>query len=232
MAEEFIECQVCGKNLRLITNSHLKTHNMSPAEYKINFPGTSLASENTVSNNSRARKEYANSPAARNKTSLIGKRNKGKRRTQSWCSNRSLSYTGEGNPFFDKTHSLETRKKLSAHFQGVDLEEWEDFSNDEHKRAWKSKRAKRWSQDIFKRDDYTCGVCSKRGGDLEAHHIIRRIDAPELTYVLGNGITLCVLCHREITGKEAHYKERFKKMVSDKNDSAGENPSKVLKSLL
>jgi len=232
MAGEFIECQVCGKSMRLLTNSHLKTHNMSPSEYKVAFPGLPLASKKTDVNNRRARKEYATSFAARQKTSLIGKRNKGKKRTQGWCAERSSQYAGEGNPFFNKTHSLETRQKLSAHFQGVGLDGWEDFSSDEHKRAWKSKRAKRWSQDIFKRDDYTCALCAKRGGDLEAHHIIRRIDAPELTYDLNNGITLCVSCHREITGAEAHYKERFKKMVTTKNSDIGEVPSKVLKSLL
>lgn len=222
----FIGCLVCGQRLRLINNTHLKRHGLTPAEYKNLFPGSVLYSDSTRKNNCRARKVYAQTQAARIKTARIGKANKGKKRTSEWCEERSKQYTGVGNPFYDKTHSLETRKKLSIFFQGVSPEAWEGFSNDERKRAWKSKRAVRWSREIFERDDFTCALCGIRGGDLEAHHIITRAESFKLTYVLENGITLCVSCHRKIRGKESHYKERFGKMnIRDK-------PCKVSKSLL
>lgn len=45
-------------------------------------------------------------------------------------------------------------------------------------------------------NSYTCCFCGKRGGDLEADHIKPWAYFPELRYDLGNGRTLCVLCHR------------------------------------
>lgn len=214
---EFIECRVCGKPFKVISNTHTRfKHNITMEQYKSKFPGAPIESAVAKSVNNAVRKSNANTVTALRVRSRTGKNNKGKIRSVDFKETRSKKYAGDGNPFYNKTHSLETRKKLSAHFQGVDIEEWEDFSNDEHKRAWKSKRAKRWSQDIFKRDNYTCGLCGKRGGDLEAHHIIRRADAPDLTYNLNNGITLCVPCHKETFGKEANYAEGLRAMVDKK----------------
>ena len=33
-----------------------------------------------------------------------------------------------------------------------------------------------WRSDVFKRDDYTCQICGRRGGNLEAHHIKKFAD--------------------------------------------------------
>lgn len=60
----------------------------------------------------------------------------------------------------------------------------------------------RWREKVFERDDYTCQICGKRGGDLNAHHIKPFARYPELRTDLDNGITLCVDCH-----KKAHKKE-------------------------
>lgn len=39
---ENVTCKICGKNFKYISNSHLKTHNMTCQEYKIKFNETSL----------------------------------------------------------------------------------------------------------------------------------------------------------------------------------------------
>lgn len=57
-----------------------------------------------------------------------------------------------------------------------------------------TKQAK-WSQKIFKRDNYTCQWCGKRGGDIQAHHIKSFTYFPDLRWKLKNGITLCKSCH-------------------------------------
>lgn len=54
---------------------------------------------------------------------------------------------------------------------------------------------KDWQKKVFERDDYTCKKCDKRGGKLNAHHILNFSDFIELRYEVSNGITLCRECH-------------------------------------
>lgn len=54
---------------------------------------------------------------------------------------------------------------------------------------------KLWRKSVYQRDDYTCQICKKRGGRLEADHIKPFSRFPELRYAIDNGRTLCVSCH-------------------------------------
>lgn len=53
-----------------------------------------------------------------------------------------------------------------------------------------------WRKAIFERDGYKCVWCGN-GGYLQADHIKRFSEYPELRYVVDNGRTLCVGCHRK-----------------------------------
>lgn len=53
-----------------------------------------------------------------------------------------------------------------------------------------------WTLKIFQRDDFTCQICRKRGGKLEADHIKPFAYYPELRYKLSNGRALCKECHK------------------------------------
>ena len=55
---------------------------------------------------------------------------------------------------------------------------------------------KLWRNAVFERDKYTCRKCGKRGAPLNAHHVKPWAFFPELRYDAGNGITLCVECHK------------------------------------
>lgn len=59
-----------------------------------------------------------------------------------------------------------------------------------------------WRKAVFERDCYTCQICGKRGGTLNAHHIKRYRNSIEDRTRLENGITLCTSCHREIHHRE------------------------------
>lgn len=53
-----------------------------------------------------------------------------------------------------------------------------------------------WRKSVYERDNWTCQKCGKRGGKLNAHHIIAVSADPSLVYDISNGITLCQKCHK------------------------------------
>jgi len=55
----------------------------------------------------------------------------------------------------------------------------------------------KWRREVFERDDYTCQICGKRGGKLNADHIKSYSKYPKLRIELSNGRALCVDCHRK-----------------------------------
>ena len=75
-----------------------------------------------------------------------------------------------------------------------------------------SKEYREWRRRVFKRDDYTCRNCFKRGGKIEANHIVPfaflfwKYDIKTLEeakkckelWRVSNGKTLCKDCHRQI----------------------------------
>lgn len=54
-----------------------------------------------------------------------------------------------------------------------------------------------WRNDVFKRDDWNCQKCNKKGGKLHPHHILNFASHPEVRFDVSNGITFCILHHKE-----------------------------------
>lgn len=56
---------------------------------------------------------------------------------------------------------------------------------------------KNWRLAVFVRDKFTCQLCGKHGGNLNADHIKPYALYPELVLDINNGRTLCIECHRQ-----------------------------------
>lgn len=92
------------------------------------------------------------------------------------------------NPFKGRTHSLETKLKISLakrgksnSMKGRRMPRHAKFGNNNP--SWKggisklSRRIRRlaeykeWRSKVFQRDNFTCQNCGRQGGSLHAHHI-------------------------------------------------------------
>lgn len=71
-----------------------------------------------------------------------------------------------------------------------------------------------WRLSVFKRDGFKCVICQKSKAGLEPHHIIRKIERPDLIHDIDNGVTLCTAHHEYVTGQEGMFVVRFKGYVT------------------
>ena len=78
---------------------------------------------------------------------------------------------------------------------------WKGGKTPVNQRERSSGRYSEWRKAVFERDGYTCQICGKVGGGLNAHHIKRWSTNVDERYQLSNGITLCEKCHKELHRK-------------------------------
>lgn len=124
--------------------------------------------------------------------------------------------TGENHPFFGKTHTEETRQKMSeaakghTRNKGENNPNWKGGITPENDKLRKSPKAKEWRTAVFERDNYTCQLCNKKSqGDIQAHHIGTWNNYSFARLLVCNGITLCKKCHNSIKGKELSHVQQF-----------------------
>lgn len=72
----------------------------------------------------------------------------------------------------------------------------------DNKKARNCEQYKKWRTSVFTRDGFTCQICGKVGGKLNAHHIKHFATHRDLRYCVDNGITLCEKCHKEVHKRE------------------------------
>lgn len=112
--------------------------------------------------------------------------------------------SGENNPFYGKSHSEETRSKLSNHAKKRTGERNPNYKNGSYLRRprdYKISEMTKLRKFVFNRDSYTCKCCSQVGGNLHAHHVIPFWVKPEAFEDTDNLITMCTDCHF----KEGHH---------------------------
>lgn len=85
-----------------------------------------------------------------------------------------------------------------------------------------SAKAKEVRNKVYERDDYICQDCGGEG-TLNAHHIERRYERPDLVDDIDNLVTLCVECHAK--RHEEAGEEDAARLLRAKYDLAGVNLS-------
>lgn len=119
----------------------------------------------------------------------------------------------KGHKFSEKVKDNMSRGQLSAYKNGERIAPWSGKKrpniSGENNYNWKGRpfginhqirnslEMKLCREACFKRDNYTCVWCGKRGGKLNADHIKPFAYYPELRFALDNLRTLCVECHRK-----------------------------------
>ena len=87
-------------------------------------------------------------------------------------------------------------KKGEARITGANNNFWKGGIYPDNLKARRTTEYLRWRKEVKERDNYTCQICGKRGGDMHADHIKPFSLYPELRTELSNGRTLCVTCHK------------------------------------
>lgn len=77
--------------------------------------------------------------------------------------------------------------------QIIDWYEWQPGA----RREPRGSDARKWRNAVLERDDYQCQECGAMDG-LHAHHIKPWARFPELRLDIGNGVTLCTSCHKDV----------------------------------
>lgn len=120
--------------------------------------------------------------------------------------------------------SEEYCKKLSELHKGELHWNWKGGISPERKRVWASREYKKWRENVFIRDNYTCQWCKKRGIELNADHIKPFSRFPELRFELSNGRTLCVACHAKTDTYRGKLNKGSKYNKHAANPSTDQNP--------
>lgn len=101
----------------------------------------------------------------------------------------SKQFSGEGNPFYNKKHSIQSKKIMSETHQGENNHKW---------KGGISYYEKKFRREVRKRDNYICMICGihqeKLNQALDVHHI----NYNKTLHILQNGISLCNVCHGRI----------------------------------
>ena len=79
----------------------------------------------------------------------------------------------------------------------------------------KEPKYREWRMKVYVRDKFKCRLLSKKcKGQLQAHHIKRWAEYPELRYEVNNGIALCLAHHPRKRAKEKRLENKFRNLVS------------------
>lgn len=99
-------------------------------------------------------------------------------------------------PRLGKTHSIETKNKMSQNRKGSKNSNWKGGITLSVRTFRKSKQYQQWRKAVLEKDNKICQNCSTTKY-LEIHHILSVKNHPELKLEVNNGQILCKECHKK-----------------------------------
>lgn len=103
-----------------------------------------------------------------------------------------------------------SENKLNGFTKGEDHYMWKGGVTPIYNKLRKSRQYRNYVLAVFFRDDYTCQICGKKEvGRMNANHIKKFSEYPDLRTNPLNGITLCPPCHKFVTNHEAEWESYF-----------------------
>ena len=111
-----------------------------------------------------------------------------------------------------KKQKLETRKKMSAIKQDINVKDWKGFSREPYDQKWNNK----FKRAIRKRDNQICMLCEihreKLNRALHIHHINynKKLTIPQ------NCICLCHGCHSKTNTNRKFWVTFFQSLLKDR----------------
>lgn len=179
-----VECCICHKQFKMITNTHLAKHGITTERYLQSFPDADLCDEEMIT-----RYKYTRMRVDR---PVCAHPNCSKRTTL--AHNRYCSYSCAMSHRMSKDGRNEQGGKRNKQYNGSGYA--------------LGKSQKRLARE---RDQHRCRCCVKevQGKAAHVHHIVaeRCFDSPEEAHALDNLVTLCDRCHNRVeweTIRELH----------------------------
>ena len=105
-------------------------------------------------------------------------------------------FLSDHNCMYDKKLAANVGRKVSVTRQGIEEKDYTGPITSLNRLIRYSAAGKQWTSNILTRADFTCDICSVRGGTLHAHHLLNFSSHPEGRFNLDNGVCLCQEHHR------------------------------------
>lgn len=181
--EEYVTCQVCGRQFTWIQNSHLSSHLLTLDKYKQLYPGAPTKTRKIYDNivNTRARAGVSKELPI---CAREGCDNRVKKAGNKYC---SYSCNGKVRAH-DKNFAPFIQDKNPDYIK-------ENLGLSKYTRQRYNKKA------VFERDEHKCVRCEKKLEDdvlkYSVHHLVPRrlITNKDIADQLSNLVTLCNSCH-------------------------------------
>lgn len=139
-----------------------------------------------------------------------------KERKQKYCSKKCWAERGKKyknlclncGMYYESTNNKKYCSRKCAHHHQVSemAPAYKDGKSLQRERARNGNKLRNWRNSVFKRDNYICKICGKKG-EIHAHHIEYFSSNHEKRYDINNGITLCVKCHGRQHNKDFEYRK-------------------------
>lgn len=132
-----------------------------------------------------------------------------------------------------KRGEITTCGNKKIHKSGENNPNWKGGITSEIKSLRTSSEYKKWVNDVYAKDWYTCQCCGKYGSFVEknAHHFYNFSDNEDKRFDVSNGITLCKSCHyptekgsfHNLYGTQNNTPEQLEEYINNRRKSLGIN---------